>query len=444
MLYSTLLLIHYVLQEKHREKKHKKEKKDKEKREGKEKREKDRSDEKHREKKEKKEKQKDKKKDKEKDKEKDRDKSKDRSGTLDEKILSGQAESRGGEKLVQKEGKDKDKGNSVDKRFPGQFAGYKAEKPSQKSYLDEGNKDSKLVQELGRRIKDEAKGIGNQFENFSSSDPKNDEGMVRLVAKGTGSLAEVKEKNKDRRVEDKTMVDGQRIRDEAKVSGNAMVQNAAGNIPANFGAMPKLLDKNVDRKMEGQEKAKDKRGEDKRGDKRKDKEKEKKSQKKDKNRDKEKKKEEKAKEKIQIKNAEKIQLQNTEKIQLQNTQKIPLQNIEKIQSKNIEPDNLRESNKDDLVGFNSIKTSQLSKDSNKIAAAAEGNLKKRKDLETNGVLHGEFLCMKSRMTITDQTNLSIYGFLLLAVFIIYQDFWWFCFYSRSLNASFPNQMCQQV
>lgn len=317
---------------------------------------------------------------------------------MDEKILSGKTESHGGEKLAQKEGKDKDKGNSVDKRFPGQFAGYKAEKPSENSYLDEGNKDSKLVQELGRRIKDEAKGIGNQF---PSSDPKKVEEMARLVARGPGSLAEVKEKNMDRRVEDKTMVDGQRIRDEAKISGNAMVQNIAGNIQTNFGAMPRPLDKNVDRKMEGKEKAKDKQGEDKRGDKRKDKEKEKKSQKKDKERDKEKKKEdkekkkeEKAKEKIQIKNAQKIQLQNTDKIQLQNAEKIQLQNTEKIQLKNTEPDKLSESNKDDFIGFNSVKTSQLSKDCNK-TAAAEGNLKKRKDLETNGVLHGEFFCMKS-------------------------------------------------
>ncbi|KAF3456634.1 hypothetical protein FNV43_RR01288 [Rhamnella rubrinervis] len=361
-----------LLQEKHREKKHKKEKRDRERREGKEKREKDRSDEKHREKKDKKEKQKDKKRDKEKDK----DKSKDKSSALDEKRHSGKTENHGGEKLVQ----NKDKENNGDKRFPGQFAVYKAEKLSQKSYLDEANKDSKLVQELGRRIKDEAKGIGNQFENFNGSDPRKDEGMVRLVAKSTGSLAEGKEKNKHRRVEDKT-TDGQGVLDEAKTSGNAMLQNTVGIVQTNFGGLPRQLDKNVDSKIEGKEKEKDKKGDDKRGDKRKDKDKEKKNEKKDKDRDKEKKKEKKEK-----KAKEKIQIKNTDKIQIRNTEKIPLNNIEKIHLKNTEPDKLKESSKGGLIGFNSIKTSSLSKDSNR-TSSTEGNLKKRKDFETNGVLH---------------------------------------------------------
>lgn len=374
-----------LLQEKHREKKHKKEKRDKEKKEGKEKRERDRSDEKHREKKDKKEKQKDKKekrKDKKRDKEKDKDKSKDKSSASDEKTLSGKNENHGGEKLIQ----NKDKENNGDKRFPGQFSGYKAEKLSQKSYLDEANKDSKLVQELDRRIKDEAKGIGNQFENFNGSDPRKDEGMVRLVAKSTGSLAEGKEKNQHRRVEDKT-TDGQGVWDEAKASGNARLQNTSGIVQTNFGGLLRPLDKNVDRKMEGKEKEKEKQGDDKRGDKRKDKDKEKKSEKKGKDRDKEKKKEK--KEKKEEKAKEKIQIKNTEKIQIKNTEKIPLNNIEKILLKNTEPDKSKESNKDGLIGFNSITTSPLSKDGNK-TSSTEGNLKKRKDFETNGVLHGEF------------------------------------------------------
>ncbi|KAH0992564.1 hypothetical protein GBA52_004047 [Prunus armeniaca] len=394
--------------EKHREKKHKKEKKDKEKRESKEKSEKDRSDGKHREKKDKKEKNRDKKKDKE----KDWDPVKDKISPSDEKRNLGKTESFGAEKFIPKEYKD----NCVDKRNTGQVGGYQAEKLSQNRHLAEENHNSVLL-ELGRRTKDEARGIGNHVvEKISESDRKKDEGMVRLVAKDADILAEVKEKNKDKRVDDRK-TDGQGIRVAAQISGNTMVQNPVGMVETKVEGLSRPLGSNVDRKIDGKEKTKEKEGDDKRREKRKEKDREKKKQGKDKDKDKEKKKEAKAKEKNESKNAEpgkekkkeeKAKEKNESKIaeldkekkkeekakekhesknaELDKEKKKEEKAKETNESKNAEPDKIRKSNKEDHIDPHYVITSQLPKDSNK-SAGADGNLKKRKDLQTNGVLH---------------------------------------------------------
>ena len=367
-----MLFVFHVIQEKHREKKHKKEKKDKEKREVKEKREKDRSDGKHREKKDKKEKHRDG--DKKRDKEKDGEKTKDKTKASDEKRLSGKTESHGGEKPIQKEVKDKD--NSVEKKFPGHTGGYKAEKLTQSSNLDDA-----------RRIKDEATGTGNLFESLSVGDQKKDEGMVRLVAKGTSALAGGMEK--DKRAEDKT-TDGQGIRDGTRTGGNAMVQNNTGMFQTKFEALPRLLDKNAYRKMDGNEKTKDKESDDKRGVKRKEKDREKKSHGKDKDRDREKNEDKQKRREDKQKKKEEKQKKKEDK-----EKKKEEKAKEKIQLKNAELDNLRESNKHNLTDNHAIKTPQLPNDSNS-SVPTGGTLKKRKDFETNGVTHGESFCMTSQ------------------------------------------------
>ena len=209
--------------------------------------------------------------------------------------------------------------------------------------------DSKFVQELGRRIKDDDRATENKMvEKITNMDRKKDEEMVKLLAKGTGTWAEGKEKN---RKNDDRKMDGQGINCEARFSGNSM--GPVGVFQTRVEGMLRPFEKKVEEK----EKTKEKEGDDKRRDKRKDKDREKKSQGKDKDRDKEKKKEEKAK----VKNDQ----------------------------KNTEHYRLKESNKSDLIDSQNIKTSQLLKDSNKIAASEE-NLKKRREVETNGVLHGEF------------------------------------------------------
>ncbi|XP_061994966.1 uncharacterized protein LOC133712866 [Rosa rugosa] len=347
--------------EKQREKKHKKDKKDKEKRE-KEKSEKDRSDGKHREKKDKKEKNRDKKKDKE----KDTDKVKDKLGTSDGTRIPGKTENHVAEKLVHKDDRDK--------RDASQVGGYQPEKLGQNSHLPAENRNSVSV-EVARKTKDEARGIGNQLvEKITGSDRKKDEGMVRLVAKGTGILAEVKETSKDKRA-DIRKPDGQEVRVATRVSGSAMVQNPGGMVQPKVQGFPKPLESNVERKTDGKEKTKEKEGDDKRGEKRKDKDREKKTQGRDKDRDKEKKKEEKAKKKNASKTAEPDKEKKKED-----------KANEKNGSKHAEPDKSKETNKEVCIDSQYRKPSQLPKDTYK-SADAEANLKKRKDLQTNGVLH---------------------------------------------------------
>ncbi|XP_008222911.1 PREDICTED: DNA ligase 1-like isoform X2 [Prunus mume] len=301
----------------------------------------------------------------------------------------GKTESFGAEKFIPKEYKD----NCVDKRNTGQVGGYQAEKLSQNRHLAEENHNSVLL-ELGRRTKDEARGIGNHVvEKISESDRKKDEGMVRLVAKDADILAEVKEKNKDKRVDDRK-TDGQGIRVAAQISGNTMVQNPVCMVETKVEGLSRPLGSNVDRKIDGKEKTKEKEGDDKRREKRKEKDREKKKQGKDK--DKEKKKEAKSKEKNESKNAEpgkekkkeeKAKEKNESNIaELDKEKKKEQKAKEKNESKNAEPDKIRKSNKEDHIDPHYVITSQLPKDSNK-SAGADGNLKKRKDLQTNGVLH---------------------------------------------------------
>ncbi|KAL4643871.1 hypothetical protein ACB092_02G122900 [Castanea dentata] len=310
-LYCLATFCSHCSSEKHREKKHKKEKRDREKKEGREKREKDRSDGKHTEKKDKKEKHRDKKKDKEKD------RVKEKNSAPDEKRLPGQAEGHSGEKLIQNEEMDKAKNGISNKT---RFSGHNGEKLSESIHLAE----------LGRRIKDDDRATENKLvENFTYMD-RNEE-MVKLVAKGTGTWAEGKDKTK--RVDDRKM-DLQRT---------AFVQTRVEGLPRPF-------EKNIEKRMEEKEKTKEKEGDDKQGDKRKDKVREKKSQGKDKNRDKEKKKE------------------------------------VKVEHKNPGHNKLKDGNKNDLIGSHYVKTPQLPEGSNKNAASEE-NLKKRKEVETNGVLH---------------------------------------------------------
>ncbi|KAJ7979182.1 myb-like protein X isoform X2 [Quillaja saponaria] len=342
--------------EKQREKKHKKERREKEKKEGKEKRGKERSDGKHREKKDKKEKHREKKKDKEKDRDKDK------NSTADEKRILVSTEVPNADRLIQKDNNS----ISFEEKFTRQHAGYNGERLNENTHVVEEIKDSKFVHELGRRIKDEGGGAGNQSgQKFSITDHKKDEGTVRLVAKGTGISPEGKEKFKDKTIDNRKF-DGQGIPFEVRPGGNAMVQNQMGKFHPGVEGIPRLLEKNFERKQEEKEKIKEKKGDDRRGDKGKDKDKKKKGHGKDKDRDKEKKKEEKAKEKTEHKNTK----QEEEKVR------------EKTEHKNTKQDKLKESIKAAPIDTKSYP--QLPKDSNSVT---EGNLKKRKDIESNGVLH---------------------------------------------------------
>ncbi|KAJ6751351.1 hypothetical protein OIU85_001844 [Salix viminalis] len=200
-------------------------------------------------------------------------------------------------------------------------------------------RDSKFVQELGKRARDEDR---NQFfEKFPGTDAKGDEGMVRLVAIAPGNWVDGKEKNK--RDDDRKM-DGQGIRDEARFTGTALSLSATFQTRCDETLRP--LEKGIE-KMEGKDKSKQKENNDKR------KYKEKKGKEKDKVRDKEKKRE---------------------------------KSKEKSEHKKKEQDELKESGRSDVVANNSIKSSHLPKEITN-SAVDKVNIKKRKDADTNGFLH---------------------------------------------------------
>ncbi|XP_054805756.1 uncharacterized protein LOC129308580 isoform X2 [Prosopis cineraria] len=353
--------------EKQREKKHKKEK-----RESKERREKEGKDGKHKDKKDKKEKHRDKKKDR--DKEKDEDKNK--KNTADENGFPGQTEGPDSGKLIQKEIKQKDrKGILLEEKLPKHFAGNNGEKAREKNnHLAEENKDSKFLQELGRRIKEDDGGAVNQsgqelgrrikeedgragnqlVQKYTFASQKKDEGTTRPVAEDSGSWLDGKEKIKDKSIDVKK-IDGQGVRAEARPIENATDQNHAGNFHSRVGGTPRYLEKNFNRAVEAtvetRETSKEKK-DNKSGDKRKDREKEKKGHGKDKDRDKEKKKEEKVK--------------------------------EQTEQKNTEQNKFKMSTKGGPMSINSFP--QITKNSHDNAVSGE-NLKKRKDTESNGILH---------------------------------------------------------
>ncbi|XP_019445479.1 PREDICTED: myb-like protein X [Lupinus angustifolius] len=362
--------------EKHREKTHKKEKKDKEK---KEKKEKEGRDGKDKEKKDKKEKRRDKKKEKDKHKDKGRDGDKSKIGTSDDNGFPGKAvDSNAGEPHQNEINQSDKKGIFFVEKLTKQHTSHNGEKARENNHLAD-NKDSKFLFEFDRRIKDNNGGAGNQLvQKFSNTNNhRNDDGTVKLVAKGSDAWPGSKEKLKDMDLDAKK-IDGKGIRAEVRPIGNATFQNHAGNFHPRVDGMPGLLEKNFDRTMEAavegkgmvkgkkdderkEEKVKEKKDEgkdrvkekkdDKRRDRKKDKEKkEKKGHGKDKDRDKEKKKEEKAKEHTELKNTD----QN----------------------------NLKESNKVAPTGLNSF--TQVSKNSHENAVSAE-NIRKRKEIESNGV-----------------------------------------------------------
>ncbi|XP_065862747.1 uncharacterized protein [Euphorbia lathyris] len=351
--------------EKDKERKLKKEKKNREKREGKdkEKKEKDRSEGKHRDKKEKKDK--DKHKDK---KEKDRDKDKDKS-TSDSKPLPKQAEhisvdkasdekkfpvkpeANTGNIFLQKRKEQELDTNSLPggKKTSRQFLGY-SETVSQNSLFTEPPKDSKFLQQADRGIRDEARGAGKQsVEKFTGADARNDEGMVRLAAKSTGTSSDGKEKIKR---SDAKKSDDQGIKNGSKFIGNV---TSPGIVQPRIDKTSKPPENDCEKRIEGKEKSKKKESDDRQGDKRKDKE----GREKEKSRDKEKRKEEKAK--------------------------------QKSQHKKTEPDKLKEISKDDIItGICNATTSQIPEESIK-NPVIEGNPKKRRDLDTNGFLNADDL-----------------------------------------------------
>lgn len=326
MLAYIFLQLKCHIQEKHKEKKHKKDKKDKDKREGsKEKKNKDK--ERSKEKHSYKKDRKEKHKDK-----KDKDKEKDKNQTSDAKRIGGQPECNNGDKLG----------------------------PS--SLQNSENSGSKYVQDLARRIRNDDRATGSQIgQKIIVTDPRRGELPGRTVEHSIGSRLEEKEEANDRKV------NGQRNHVEVRSSGNAIVPGFPSVDQKRFQGIAKPVEKNDFGKKVEKDKNRHKEN-DNTDSKQKDRDRENKSRSKDKNRDKEKKKEEKAKEVTET-NKDQIKLKDSSPKWKDSSTKLKNNGKGFLNSCNTKP-------------LDVLKTSSNN-------PAGEGNLGKRKELEINGISHGE-------------------------------------------------------
>nr|XP_043609422.1 WAS/WASL-interacting protein family member 2-like [Erigeron canadensis]XP_043609423.1 WAS/WASL-interacting protein family member 2-like [Erigeron canadensis]XP_043609424.1 WAS/WASL-interacting protein family member 2-like [Erigeron canadensis] len=309
--------IDLLKKEKRKEKKHKKDKKEKDKKDKKE-REKDRSEGRHKDKK-----------DKHRDKKKDKEKS--RTNTPDNKSY-GQFEGYNGEKVHHNGEQIKEKSNSTDvKRLSIPYPDQNGDLVRNR-FKVEDVENSKLVQELRRRIRDEESGMGS---HQSVVDGRKNSFNRTDIEKMDGRQP--------------VMDSRQPVMDVAGFGRNVVVPDRIN------GATPPPFDKKIDRRVEQREKMQEKGNDDKRGDKRKNKDRDKHG--KEKSMEKEKK-EEKLKEKSEQKK------------------------IERDKKKHFK-------NSEAVASPNNLSTHLL--DNRLQGASNEGNLRKRKDMETNGVLHENVL-----------------------------------------------------
>ncbi|KAE8712274.1 Detected protein of confused Function [Hibiscus syriacus] len=194
----------------------------------------------------------------------------------DEKKLPGKSEGHSAEKFIQKEKvRDKDRSSSSgEKKLSGHISGYNGEKIGQNCHLAEDFRDSKFVQELAGRVRDEGAGARSELvDKFTGSDRKKDEGMVSFVAKTANKLAEEKEKTKK---SDDRKFNVQGMGEETRAGGNDMVSNLSAADKARVEGIPNQVENNAERHGEGKEKTKEK-GDDNIRDKRKDKHREEKN-----------------------------------------------------------------------------------------------------------------------------------------------------------------------
>lgn len=343
-------------QAKRKEKKHKKEKKEKERKKDKEK-EKDGSDEKHREKdrdrdkkdrkekhKEKKEKHKDKKKDKE-----DRGKDKDKSSISEELTVAGKLEDKSVGKLHPKV-HSKDRSGFVNEgKSSILFQGQNGGKPSQSCLPSQLNEESKFVQELDRRIRDDHRGAGSQLpERVAVVDNKDQEIVSRGDTRNSSQLlVEENVDKKNKRIDRK--IDSQGVKND--FSASKMAHNVVPITKAKVEGVAKPVDGQNGRRLEYREKYME-TGVVKQRDKQKDRVKESQTKEKEKKKD----------DHTKIKN----------------------------ENKNSSQNQFKDDGKNDPGGFTGKRSTDLLKETN-INAANEENIRKRKEY-TNGFLHGEFSC----------------------------------------------------
>lgn len=206
------------------------------------------------------------------------------------------------------------------------------------------------MQDLARRNRDEQKGAVSLLAETFPVESKRDEKTNSVYIKDSGNLAKEKEKNNERNVISNKM-DGQQVRVEPRIGANAILPSFPEMEKRNFHGLLPPLEENVENRKEEKEKSKERR-DDKSRDKKKKREKDAKSHGKDKE-----KKKEKGKDKGVHKKSEK--------------------------------DKTKEISKSNFVGVSNTNHQVPVGFKDTIAGVTEGNHRKRKDIETNGFLHGE-------------------------------------------------------
>lgn len=239
-------------------------------------------------------------------------------------------------------------------RLPNQFHVQHGEKPFKTSISVAEAENAKFVQELYRRNRNEEKGAQSQLAEGFPVEWKRDDKSDRVGIKVFGNSAD-KQKNKEKG-SDNSKLDAETFRGEHKFGADAIPSSLSTMAKSNFEGIPRPLEQNVGKKREETPKPKE-RHDDKPRENNKDKDREKHSHGKQKDKEKEKKKEEKAKDKSEQQKSQK--------------------------------DKSKDHNKNDFVVLGNNKPPLVSKE-NIAGTATEGIVKKRKNVETNGFLHGEF------------------------------------------------------
>ncbi|KAK9159904.1 hypothetical protein Syun_006245 [Stephania yunnanensis] len=326
---NMVFMVEGLILEKHKEKKHKKDRKDKkDKKEGKEKKDKERS--------------KDKKRDKKERKEKRREKKKEKSREKDKPNVC----------------------NEIKKEAPSNEAklhGYNGGEANEKMQNVEGVKDSKFVEELCKRIGNEGSGTRIYMaEDIASSNNCRAEGMAGIVDKDIDNRGQGKEIKVRKRDDGK--MDNKRNRDEERGMANAIVPNFSV-LDQRRVSMAKEVGKEVEKKMEGKEKNKELGRDNKEGNGLKEKDREKKSKGHDGSREKGKK---------------------TDKANSDKRNDTIRGGKDLVTTPSVKPLYIT---KGDLVTSENSKLLNASMGVDKNHITSE-NLKKRKEYEANGFLHG--------------------------------------------------------
>lgn len=266
---------------------------------------------------------------------------------------------------------------------------------------------SKLVVDTNSRIHHD-EGTGNQLIQKVSGTERKNGGIVRLVAKAIGTWAEGMDNCDANRVGN-IQLDRLGFNYVAR-SKNAVIANPTRTVWNRVEEVPRPMD-NIESLIGGKEKAKQKEGDREKGGTHEEKDREEKSQGKDKDKNKEKSRGENEamdKEKSRGKNKGEEKERRQWKYKGREKEKLKDEKVKQSgENGKIENGELRKSDKNHFSYIRDMHPLHLPKDAD--SGAAEEKIRKRKEIEENGLLHGE--CRFTTTLHSTRSNTTIAGFL---------------------------------